>query len=41
VLVYKAVGGLLLIATSLLLLAIAISGIRQARGLRLRPAPLL
>jgi uncharacterized membrane protein YoaK (UPF0700 family) len=40
VLVYKAVGGVLLLATSLLLLAIAVAGIRQARGLRLRPAPL-
>ncbi|UZE46821.1 YoaK family protein [Rhodopseudomonas sp. P2A-2r] len=40
VLVYKAIGGVLLLATSLLLLAIAVAGIRQARGLRLRPVPL-
>jgi len=37
VLVYQAIGGLLLMFTSLLLLVIAITGIRRARDIRLRP----
>ncbi|WP_295846162.1 YoaK family protein [Tardiphaga sp.] len=38
VLVYQRIGGLLLIATAVLLLVIAVSGIRRARGLRARAA---
>ena len=37
VLVYRAIGGLLLLGTAALLLAIAVAGIRRARGLRVRP----
>jgi uncharacterized membrane protein YoaK (UPF0700 family) len=38
VLVYQAIGGLLLIGTAVLLLGIAVSGIRSARGLQLQAA---